>query len=124
MAGPLLGLAAYVPALVAGAVRLVSPKVLRSALAKKRHVKRVSDSALPKKSEDIVRMQRNPITSEKKLEQAYRSTRKTQAKKQMGGKENYNFGNPGSIKNIKKSGGTVKNYANGGGVRKAKFMDN
>ena len=95
-----------VPAIIAGVVRMIAPKLLRSPLGKKHNVKQVTNSAIPKNSK-----------------QAYRSTRKTQAKRQISGKANYNFGNPGSIKG-KASGGTVKNYANGGGVRKAKFMDN
>ena len=112
-----------VPAIIAGVVRMIAPKLLRRSHGKKHNVKQVANSAIPKNSKDVINMNRNAITSEKKLEQAYRSTRKTQAKRQISGKANYNFGNPGSIKG-KASGGTVKNYANGGGVRKAKFMDN
>ena len=117
---PALGL---VPAVIAGVVKMVAPKVLRSALGKKIGARQVSNRAIPKDVQQQINMNRNPITTEKKLLREYKGELKRKAKKQISGESNYNYGNPGSIKG-KASGGTVKNYANGGGVRKAKFMDN
>ena len=112
-----------IPAVIAGVVKMVAPKVLRSALGKKIGARQVSNRAIPKDAQQQINMNRNAITSERKLLREYKGELKRKAKQQISGKANYNYGNPGSIKG-KASGGTVKNYANGGGVRKAKFMDN
>ena len=112
-----------VPAVIAGALRMISPKVLRSPLGKKIGAKQVTNDSITKRSaQQQINLNRNAITSERKLLREYKGELKRKAKKQISGESNYFYGNPGSIKG-KASGGTVKNYANGGGVRKAKYKD-
>ena len=114
---------ALVPAVIAGAVRLIAPKVLRSSLGKKIGARQVTNKSLPKDAQQQINLNRNAITSERKLLREYKGELKRKAKKQISGESNYNYGNPGSIKG-KASGGTIKkNYAHGGSVRKAKYKD-
>ena len=115
---------ALVPAVIAGAVRLIAPKVLRSALGKKIGARQVTNDSITKRSaQQQINLNRNAITSERKLLREYKGELKRKAKQQISGESNYNYGNPGSIKG-KASGGTIKkNYAHGGSVRKAKYKD-
>jgi len=87
MAGP-LSIPALIPVAIAGAVRMIAPKLLRSAVGKGKSIpsggiKRVSNAALPKNTLQLQDVIKNPITTENRLVQVYRRQIKNMAKNQQ-----------------------------------------